>query len=284
MNEKADSKTADTSPLGQATVYKSQYDKSLLFPIDRQQTRKSLFSDNLPFHGYDCWTAYELSWLDNSGKPVVMMAQIFFDCHSPQLIESKSLKLYLNSYNQTKFQNAAEVTACICEDLSLACGKSVELKLHPLDDFGDLKSESLPGVCIDQQQVTINNYQPNASLLKSDKLIKVEKEILYSHLLKTNCPVTGQPDWATLFIEYTGHKIQQASLLAYIISFREHQDFHEHCVEQIFADINTVCETQKLTVYARYTRRGGLDINPLRSNYEEGDSKLLHANLRTLRQ
>jgi 7-cyano-7-deazaguanine reductase len=286
MTENSNDNTQVTdSPLGQVSIYKSNYDAGLLFPISRKDNRASLFKENLPFIGYDCWTAYEISWLEPTGKPRVVVAEIIFDCHSPNIIESKSIKLYLNSFNQTQFASQQEVVETMQHDLSSASGGQVDIKVYSADQVNDLPVNKMPGVCIDELELNTQSYHPDSELLKVDTSLRVENEILYSHLLKTNCPVTAQPDWATVFVEYSGHKIKEESLLAYIISYRDHQDFHEHCIENIFADIDSECQPTNLSVYGRYTRRGGLDINPLRTNYKKEDSQLFNqASLRTIRQ
>lgn len=254
-------------PLGKSTEYISQYSPELLFPIARREARAELALEGaLPFVGRDHWTAYEISWLDAAGKPQVRLADIRFPCDSEYLVESKSFKLYLNSYNQTVFATEQEVIAQMQRDLSQVTAAEVELRFYPLTDQTLATQAQLPGRLIDQTDIDVKHYHPQPALLQIDKQQRVSQEILYSHLLKTNCPVTGQPDWATLFIEYSGHKIVESSLLAYIISFREHQDFHENCVERLFCEIKQYCSPDALTVYARYTRRGGLDINPLRTN------------------
>jgi 7-cyano-7-deazaguanine reductase len=271
------------NPLGQSTAYVGQYDPSLLYPIARDTARQQLgIQGPLPFSGYDRWTAYEVSWLDEQGMPQVRWAEFSILCDSPYIIESKSFKLYLNSYNQTTFLSEAAVVKRIQQDLSIAAGADVQVDFFSLSDA--LTIEKLPGTCIDERSISVNSYHPSPELLKVNRKQQVDHEVLYSHLLKTNCPVTGQPDWATVFVDYSGAVIQIDSLLAYIISFRDHQDFHENCVERIFCDIQQRCQPDKLTVYARYTRRGGLDINPLRSNDADGQSKLLNASLRTSRQ
>jgi 7-cyano-7-deazaguanine reductase len=271
-------------PLGQSTAYSSQYDASLLYPIPRKEARQQLgLSSELPFKGEDCWTGYELSWLDNQGKPQAYLAEFRFDFDSPNIIESKSFKLYLNSFNQTTFASAKEVETTMRRDLSAQAGTEVKVNLYPLSDLESLSIASFPGRCIDSLSVEINDYHPKPDLLKVSSEF-VANDIFYSQLLKTNCPVTGQPDWATVFVEYSGDKIVPESLLAYIVSFREHQDFHENCVERMFCDIKNYCKPDSLCVYARYTRRGGLDINPLRSDYKKGESQLEGTTLRTIRQ
>jgi len=253
-----------SSPLGQKTAYVSSYDPSLLFPIARQESRAFLgVIDALPFYGVDIWTAYELSWLNSMGKPQVAVAEFTIPCDSPFIIESKSFKLYLNSLNQTQFNSFSDVARCLVNDLSAVAGAAVDVNLQSLQESSLMISRADESVCLDELNIAVTVYHPEPSLLTVGNEQVSEK--LCSHLLKTNCPVTGQPDWASVFIEYKGQKINHDNLLRYIISFREHQDFHEHCVERIFIDILQRCEPTELSVYARYTRRGGLDINPFRS-------------------
>jgi 7-cyano-7-deazaguanine reductase len=265
--------------LGQATAYVSTYTPTLLCPISRNLGRGELgFGESLPFAGVDIWTAYELSWLDLRGKPVVAMGEIRVPFSSPNLIESKSLKLYLGSFNQTRFGGWDEVKATIEADLSEAAGDRVFVELWSLGGSRGSTSlttnghntklttnETTLGICLDDLNCDITQYTPDANLLSSDNTAAAEiEETLYSHLLKSNCPVTGQPDWATVFIHYRGKPISRTALLRYIVSFREHSGFHEQCVEQIFRDIWLHSAPNALSVYARYTRRGGLDINPYR--------------------
>ncbi len=257
------------NPLGHQTEYVSVYAPQLLFPIRRAESRGLLgITVDLPFYGVDIWTGYELSWLDAQGKPIVAVAEFIIPCASDFMIESKSFKLYLNSFNQTRFNCLSDVENILEKDLSRVANASVEVHVRPLSSLSvndSLQSiAQLQGSCIDELPVTIEHYHPTAALLSVASGVVIE-ESLHSHLLKTNCPVTGQPDWASIQIEYKGNKIEQESLLRYIVSFREHQDFHEHCVERIFTDILRECKPQTLTVYARYTRRGGLDINPFRT-------------------
>ncbi len=255
----------DTSPLGQKTAYVSNYDASLLFPIPRAESRKALeiFAE-LPFHGCDIWTGYELSWLNAKGKPEVAVAEFKIPCDSPSIIESKSFKLYLNSFNQTRFSDSDKVKKTLINDLSAVAGIGIEVNLQRLDASNLLIDSAYDALSLDELDIDVDGYHPDSSVLTADTSQNVT-EILCSHLLKSNCPVTGQPDWASLFIEYSGAKINHENLLRYVISFREHQDFHEHCVERIFVDVLHSCKPNKLSVYARYTRRGGLDINPFRS-------------------
>lgn len=250
-------------PLGQQTLYASSYDPGLLFPIARSQTRATLglVDDALPFYGVDFWTGYEVSWLDERGKPEVAIARFRIPCDSPNLVESKSFKLYLNSYNQTRCVDRKEVAARMARDLSQAAGAEVKVQLEPVAQ-ARLPIAEAQGVCIDDLPVSIEHYHPAPECLAVGT--EEAEETLHSHLLKSNCPVTGQPDWATVEIAYRGRKIERKGLLKYIVSFREHQDFHEHCVERMFVDLMANCQPEFLSVYARYTRRGGLDINPWR--------------------
>jgi len=261
--------TLSHGPLGQPVSYASQYDPSLLFPIARAHNRAALALDRgpLPFHGVDIWNAYELSWLDAKGKPRVAMATFSVPADSPNIIESKSFKLYLNSYNQTRLVNSAALRGRLERDLSAAAGAPVGLNFILPQRFGELRMAEPEGIYIDKLDVEIDTYEPDAGLLRTRPGDPVE-ETLASRLLKSNCPVTGQPDWATLQIRYRGAPIDRESLLRYVVSFRQHAEFHEHCVERIYTDVMQTCRPEKLTVYARYTRRGGLDINPWRSNFE----------------
>ncbi|MCW5579744.1 MAG: NADPH-dependent 7-cyano-7-deazaguanine reductase QueF [Luteimonas sp.] len=250
------------SPLGREVAYPRSYDATLLFPIPRAAARAALgLGATLPFAGHDRWHAYELSWLDANGKPVVGTATITVPASSPNLVESKSLKLYFNSYNATRFDDPGAVLTRIATDLSQAAGAAVVAKfgLPPFTADGDHAAS------IDALDLAIDRYgPPDAALLASDGNATVE-ETLRSDLLKSNCPVTGQPDWAGVRIAYRGPRIDRAGLLRYLVSFRDHAEFHEQCVERIFVDVMARCRPQALSVEARYTRRGGLDINPWRA-------------------
>ncbi|MDO6513019.1 MULTISPECIES: NADPH-dependent 7-cyano-7-deazaguanine reductase QueF [unclassified Neptuniibacter] len=255
------------SPLGQDTEYINSYDPSILYPIARDLNWKEQGVDRstLPFKGVDIWNAYELSWINQRGKPEVRLAEFRVFADSKNIIESKSFKLYLNSLNLSKFESQKEVEALLIKDLSEAAGGRVNVRIYHPDqapEFGQFT-----GFCIDNQDVEITQYTPDPELLFTCE-DQVE-EVLYSHLLKSNCPVTGQPDWATLGISYSGKEIDREGLLKYIISYREHGDFHEQCVENIFMHIWERCKPDSLNVYARYVRRGGLDINPFRSSEME---------------
>ncbi len=257
-------------PLGKATVYPSVYDAGLLCPFPRQVKRDVIgVTGELPFDGYDIWNAYELSWLNRKGKPVVAMGEFHVPCETPSLIESKSFKLYLNSFNQTRFDESDQVAETLVNDLSAAVGGRVRVRLIDSNRFVTEQVQLLPGECIDDLDIEVDKYSLDPSLLEgaADHDQQVSED-LHSHLLKSNCLVTSQPDWGSVLIRYQGGRINREALLRYLISFREHNEFHEQCVERIFVDLMRYCRPRRLTVYARYTRRGGLDINPFRSNFE----------------
>jgi 7-cyano-7-deazaguanine reductase len=274
--------TPEFSPLGKKVDYQDQYDNSLLFPIARQQKRDEIgvAADALPFAGVDLWTGFELSWLNARGKPQVAIATFRIPADSPNLVESKSFKLYLNSYNQTRIASWEQVQAQLAMDLSNAAGGKVEVSLLAPADFGREQMAELAGESIDALDIDIDSYAPCPQALHADAA-NVVSETLCSQLLKSNCLVTGQPDWGSVQISYTGPRIDREALLRYLIGFRQHNEFHEQCVERIFTDVLKACSPQRLTVYARYTRRGGLDINPWRSN---DPAAVPPANTRTARQ
>ena len=257
------------SPLGKPTEYRATYAPELLYPIPRQLKRDELgiVAGALPFVGEDIWNAYEVSWLNPRGKPVVALATFRVPATSPNLVESKSFKLYLNSFNQTAFADLAAVEAVLARDLSAAAGAPVTVELADLCSRPAVAVGYPGGVCLDDLDVACDAYQPAPELLAAGDGPVVE-ETLFSHLLKSNCLVTGQPDWAMAVIRYRGRPIDRARLLRYLVSFRNHNEFHEQCVERIFYDISRRCAPESLAVYARYTRRGGLDINPFRSSGE----------------
>ncbi|WP_414830054.1 NADPH-dependent 7-cyano-7-deazaguanine reductase QueF [Alteromonas sp. H39] len=272
MSEKKNSTPFDVPEgltLGQSVSYESQYNPALLQGVPRKLNRDSinLTPENLPFDGVDVWTGYELSWLNPKGKPCVAILECSVPVTSPNLIESKSFKLYLNSFNQTCFTDEHEVARTIKNDLSACAGSELDVSIYLPDSFGQLQMIEPEGDIIDNIDVEITAYQPDAALLKTAN--HTTKEKLVSHLLKSNCLITSQPDWATIQIHYEGPAIDHASLLKYLISFRQHNEFHEQCIERVFCDILEQCQPEKLTVNARYTRRGGLDINPFRSNFEK---------------
>jgi 7-cyano-7-deazaguanine reductase len=251
--------------LGKSTIYNNDYNPGLLQPIPREKARQIQYSKSLPFKGVDIWTAFEISWLNSNGLPQLAIGEFIFPCDSEAIIESKSFKLYLNSFIQTVQLSKDELVATLISDLSACCGATVDVVLLELSEYAGLRLISEPqGKCIDHRELTIKTYLPDSGLLSCDESFEVA-ETLYSHLLKTNCPVTDQPDWASIYVNYAGPKIDEDGLLRYIVSYRQHQDFHEQCVEQIFNDIKIHCKPEELSVYARYMRRGGLDINPFRS-------------------
>lgn len=268
--------------LGKPTQYCSEYNPSLLQAVPRSLNRDGLGIDqnNLEFKGEDVWYGYELSWLNDKGKPIVAVAEFRFDCTSPNIVESKSFKLYLNSFNQSKFISWEDVKERLVKDLSATAGCNAEVNLYKVDNCPPLHIAPIDAECIDDIDITVNAYDINPELLAlSSNKRNVEDKVLVSHLLKSNCLITNQPDWASIYISYSGHKIDEAALLSYLISFRQHNEFHEQCVERIFTDIMKACKPVKLSIFARYTRRGGLDINPFRTT-----EKTSAPFLRTLRQ
>jgi len=255
------------APLGQTVNYPSQYDPGVLFPISRAQARASLPASAAAWHGADIWNAYELSWLDTQGKPQVALARFEIAADSPNIVESKSFKLYLNSYNQTRVDDLSQLHAQLSTDLSRVIGVPVGITLIPAQAFCTQPLGDLAGQCLDEQALVIDTYQPDPDLLASRSGTEVE-ETLMSRLLRSNCPVTGQPDWGCVQVAYRGAPIDHAGLLRYIVSLRLHTGFHEHCVERMYCDVMTRCRPRSLRVYARYTRRGGLDINPWRASLD----------------
>ncbi|MDO5054436.1 MAG: NADPH-dependent 7-cyano-7-deazaguanine reductase QueF [Pasteurella oralis] len=256
--------------LGQQTQYSSNYDRTLLQAVPRQLNRDSLGITQIqPFtHGADIWTAYEISWLNPKGVPQVAIADIEIDFQSENLIESKSFKLYLNSFNQTPFDSFFAVQRTLEQDLTDCAKGTAKVQLHPLAKYDQEHIAQFSGECIDELDITITHYDFDAAVLENCCNDVIVEETLVSHLLKSNCLITNQPDWGSLQIHYVGKQIDREKLLRYIISFRQHNEFHEQCVERIFCDLMQFAQPEKLTVYARYTRRGGLDINPFRSNFE----------------
>ena len=279
--------TPEQSQLGKTSAYIDQYDASLLFPIPRAGKRAEIgVASSPPFFGADLWTAFELSWLNLRGKPQVALAHITVPSESPNIIESKSFKLYLNSFNNTQFADAAEVQSRLRADLSEAAWRGaaqpsvVGVKLLLPEMFDREPVHELDGLSLDRLDIECTRYTPAPELRRADTGEPPVDEVLTSNLLKSNCLVTGQPDWGSVQIRYSGPQIDQEGLLQYLVSFRNHNEFHEQCVERIFMDIWTRCQPTQLTVYARYTRRGGLDINPWRTSHPHA----LPANVRTARQ
>ncbi|BCX54469.1 MULTISPECIES: NADPH-dependent 7-cyano-7-deazaguanine reductase QueF [Comamonas] len=279
--------TPEQSQLGKSSAYVDQYDASLLFPLPRLTKREEIGAAiNPPFFGADLWTSFEVSWLNLRGKPQVALAHFTIPCETPNLIESKSFKLYLNSFNNTRFADASEVLARLRTDLSEATWRgseaqgSVGVRLLQAEQFDAQQVHELDGLLLDRLDVECTRYTPAPELLRANHDEAPVSETLVSNLLKSNCLVTGQPDWGSVQIQYSGAQIEQEGLLQYLVSFRNHNEFHEQCVERIFMDIWTRCKPIKLAVYARYTRRGGLDINPFRTSHPGA----LPANVRTARQ
>jgi 7-cyano-7-deazaguanine reductase len=272
------------SPLGHATSYADEYDPRLLFPVDRAPLREELgFGAAWPFHGVDLWNAYELSWLLPAGKPQVAIATFAVPASSPRIVESKSVKLYLTAFNQSRFASAAAVTDTLARDLTAATGAPVGVTLTAPDGFGALPHAEPEGECLDALPVACERHLPDPDALQLAPAVvagPLVAETLFTRLFRSVCPVTGQPDYASVSIRYRGRAIERAGLLRYLVSFRRHPGFHEHCVERIFADVWRRCQPETLAVGARFTRRGGVDINPWRSSREEPPP----ANRRTARQ
>lgn len=256
-------------PLGKALPYPGQYSPELLYAVPRSEQREKLgLGAELPFSGIDIWHAWELSWLDHGGLPHCSTAGFRVPADSSNIIESKSLKLYLNSFAMTHYATADDVRETIEQDLGDCAGADVEVELGHVDADASEFTARIPGTCLDSGTVRCDTYTMTPAFLEADPQ-DIVTEDLYSHLLRSLCPVTGQPDMASVLISYAGPRIDPRGLLRYIVSFREHQDFHESCVERMFVDIMERCEPEKLTIYARYMRRGGIDINPFRSNFEK---------------
>ena len=255
--------TEPTPPLGRETAYPNEYQPAVLFPIARAESRDGRITGALPFVGVDIWNAWELTWLGPGDLPVVATLEIRVPADTPNLIESKSLKLYLNSFSMSRFDSRSAVCATIANDLSACAGADVSVSS---DIDGSIAT--LDGVCIDSLDVECSSWDVDASLLRCDDGELVD-ESLYTHLLRSLCPVTNQPDIGSLQLSYSGPRIDPASFLQYVVSFREHNDFHEACVERMFVDILERCRPTGLSLYARYQRRGGIDINPFRSNFED---------------
>jgi 7-cyano-7-deazaguanine reductase len=266
--------TPEQSQLGKTSAYVDRYDSALLFPIPREPKRQEIgIQGQPPFLGADFWTSYELSWLNKRGKPQIALARFMIPAESTHIIESKSFKLYLNSFNNTQMTDSAQVQNWLKRDLTAAIWSgatprsSVGVELIMPDQFEQELVQEMDGLDIDRLDLECSHYEPNPELLRADFAQAPVTEVLTSRLLKSNCLVTGQPDWGSVRISYTGPQIDQAGLLKYIVSFRNHNEFHEQCVERIFMDVWRRCQPLRLEVYARYTRRGGLDINPWRSSH-----------------
>ncbi|KGT93282.1 7-cyano-7-deazaguanine reductase [Erwinia typographi] len=279
MSSKDPHQALSNLTLGKPTEYHDKYQPSLLQAVPRSMNREplGLYPHSLPFHGADIWTLYELSWLNQKGLPQVALGEVILNADSVNLIESKSFKLYLNSFNQTKFADWGEVRAVLERDLSACAQGEVSVALFRLQEVEGQPIGHFAGYCIDEQDIDIDNYRFTTDYLEQATQPDIVEEQLVSHLLKSNCLITHQPDWGSVQISYRGPRIQREALLRYLVSFRHHNEFHEQCVERIFNDILRFCRPEQLSVYARYTRRGGLDINPWRSNgqFRPGHSRLV---------
>ncbi len=281
MNNSSKSELLDSLSLGKATEYGGDYDPGLLQAVPRVLNRIELGVEHTqPFFGEDVWNAYELSWLNEKGKPVVALARISIPFNSECLVESKSLKLYLNSLNQTRFASMRSVLNVLTRDLEALLDIPVTVNVFSANDLSEFRVTNMPGECLDDQDIIVKEYQLTPSLLQcaGDDKHRTTSEILHSHLLKSNCLITNQPDWATVIIDYSGQAIDREALLRYLISFRQHNEFHEQCVERIFMDLLRTHKLSRLSVQALYTRRGGLDINPFRSTDESAQAPLLRIN------
>lgn len=269
MSSYQDNPALSELTLGKATPYRDRYDATLLQAVPRSMNREplGLYPDSLPFHGADIWTMYELSWLNARGLPQVAVGEISLDADSASLIESKSFKLYLNSFNQTKFDDWESVRQTLEKDLSACAQGNVTVSLRSLHEVEGSPIGRFAGICIDAQDIEITDYGFSTDYLNDATSDKIVDETLVSHLLKSNCLITHQPDWGSVQIQYRGPAIDREALLRYLVSFRNHNEFHEQCVERIFNDLLHFCKPTRLAVYARYTRRGGLDINPWRANF-----------------
>jgi len=277
-------KDVTASPLGRRVEMPTAPDTHVLFALPRAQARVEIGLDAraLPFTGSDTWNAYELSWLDARGKPRVAIAELRVPADSPNLVESKSLKLYLNGYANTRIDDAVDLRNAIARDLGDAVGAPVETALVEPEDFPAQAIAELPGASLDGQDIEIRDYgPPKPEHLRANARARQIEDSLTTRLFRSNCPVTGQPDWAAVQVRYIGAPIDRAGLLRYLVSFREHCGFHEACVERIFVDVMARCAPRALSVHARFTRRGGLDINPWRAT---PGYAMPPANLRTARQ
>jgi 7-cyano-7-deazaguanine reductase len=269
MSRHHDAVSAEESELIKRTAYEAHYNPDKLFPIPRQKKREEIgVTGALPFFGIDIWNHYEVSWLNEKGKPIVAIAQIIYGCDSTHIIESKSMKLYFNSFNNTQFKDATAVCEVVRKDLVARLGTfSLTVVITPVAEFKEEKIlAKLEGICVDDLDVSCDTYSVNPEFLTTEN--EMVTETLYSDLLKSNCLVTNQPDWCSVQISYKGRKINREGLLRYIVSFRNDNEFHEQCVEKIFMQIMQRCQPEELTVYGRSTRRGGLDINSYRSTQE----------------
>jgi 7-cyano-7-deazaguanine reductase len=257
------------SELGKKTAYDQTYNPDRLFPIAREGKRLEIGIDPqaLPFKGFDVWNHYEVSWLNAKGKPMVAIAEIAYDCQSAFIVESKSLKLYFNSFNNSTFNSVSDVESTVQKDLEAILQSNVSVTVTPIGHSPYTQiAEHFDGTCLDELDIECSIYTVHPEYLTTTN--NIVSETLYSDLLKSNCLVTNQPDWGSVQIAYTGPQIDHEGLLRYLVSFRNHNEFHEQCIERIFVDIMLHCQPSELTINGRYTRRGGLDINPYRSTQD----------------
>ena len=274
------------SPLGKVSSYIDTYTPSLLYPIARDEGRELIgVQGELPFKGYDVWNAYELSWLNSKGKPINACGEFILSCETPKIVESKSLKLYLNSFNMSRFDSIEQARQTMIKDLSEVIENEMIVNLFPVEQierkpsiYNTLFAPNAESICLDNLDVSCEHFKPTPNLLQCETT--VQKQVFYSHSMRSKCLVTAQPDWASVFIEYHGPKLVPESLLRYIVSYRDHEEFHEQCAERMFMDITRLANPSELSVFIRYTRRGGIDINPFRTNKDVKEYK----NLRTVRQ
>ena len=279
MTQYSDRNEFKVLTLGKNTQYTSKYSPELLQAVPRSLGREVLDLDETQaFFGEDVWHAYELSWLNENGKPIVALGRFSFSSASPNIIESKSFKLYLNSFNQTQFASTQAVLGVLIEDLTACCGQLVQVDLYSATETAAFPVTELPGICIDELDVKISDFELSPELLAVENGHQPVEETIHSHLLKSNCLITSQPDWASVVITYSGQKISHQSLLRYLVSFRMHNEFHEQCVERIYIDVLNKCSPTSLSVQALYTRRGGLDINPYRCSFPGASAPPLRSN------
>ncbi len=262
------SAVSDDLPLGRASHNPVTYTPSLLRSIARAESRQQAgIGASLPFRGEDAWNCYEFSWLNARGRPEVAVIKIQVPCSSSHIVESKSLKLYLNSYAQTTFGNRSELVSTLDSDLALAFRSPVIVALLDVDRNVD-RIGDLPGHCLDDLDVAIDAYHRDPDLIDCVADEVTVRETHYTHLFRSVCPVTGQPDWASIMVQYVGRRIEAESLLRYLVSYRNHAAFHESTIELIFMDLMRCASPDHLTIYGRFQRRGGIDINPFRSTDE----------------
>ena len=269
--------------LGKKTAYVFKYNPQILTPISRMLGRSNLSNANkFIAKGFDLWNCYEFSWLNDKNKPQARILEFYVKADSKNIVESKSMKLYLNSFSNTVFVDEHQVVKCLVRDLNTVTESLVVVKVKNLQEFHQQSLFCFQEICLDDLDVTITDFKVDKELLKKDISQQTVKETLYTDLFKSNCLITKQPDWASVKIDYIGPKIDHQSLFKYLMSYRDQDGFHEHCVEHIFCDLYDLLRPEQLTVYARYTRRGGIDINPIRSTLDLNTTEI--NNFRQIRQ